>query len=214
MLAIKLHDIYSFLMRNNIDLLSISEKFKLHSQQIVKDVNLLLYNANQSNFKLLFNKIKPEEILEESKDPIIEIIEEQPREEVKEETILFTKFEETILAPIKPMDSFLNELSLQNDSENYSEKIDEFIVVMKNNAELSKENGFEILSGMHSLIYDSLILFKEDNLKADKESIESLRACLIVIAAVVRGKEVDITGYLNKAENFSKKINSIKLKEE
>jgi len=28
-----------------------------------------------------------------------------------------------------------------------------------------------------------------------KEVIESLRACLIVIVAVVRGKEVDITNY-------------------
>jgi hypothetical protein len=33
-----------------------------------------------------------------------------------------------------------------------------------------------------------------------------MRACLIVIVAVVRGKEVDITNYLNKAEDFEREI--------
>jgi hypothetical protein len=46
-----------------------------------------------------------------------------------------------------------------------------------------------------------------------REVIEALRACLIVIVAVVKGKEVDITNYLNKAEEFGKKIQSIKIKD-
>jgi len=212
-LAIKLHDIYSFLIRNTIDLSTISEKFKLHSQQLVKDVNLLLYNANHSNFRLLFDKLKYEEKTEGIKEPIVKIIEEDitSHEEKKEEGSPFTKFEETILSPIKPFDSLLNEIS---EKENLPDNIDEFIETMKKNSELSKENGFEILSGMHLLISDSLSLMKEGTLKPDKENVESLRACLIVIAAVVRGKEVNISDYLNKAENFSKKINMIKLKEE
>ncbi|OGU77056.1 MAG: hypothetical protein A2V93_01985 [Ignavibacteria bacterium RBG_16_34_14] len=213
-LAIKLHEIYSFLIRNTIDISTISEKFKLHSQQLVKDVNLLLYNADHSNFRSLFDKIKQEE-----KEPIVKIIEENitSDEEKEEGSFPFTKFEETILNPIKAIDLFLNEISelaLQSEKENLPDNIYEFIETMKRNSELSKENGFEILSGMHSLIYDSLNLMKEGDLKADKETIESIRACLIVIVAVVRGKEVNISDYLNKAENFSKKINSIKLKEE
>lgn len=212
-LAIKLHEIYSFLIRNTIDISTVSEKFKQHSQQLVKDVNLLLYNANHSNFRLLFDKIKQEEKTEEIKEPVVKIIEESAdsNEEKKEESSSFTKFEKTILNPIKPIDSFLNEIS---EKENLPDNIDDYIETMKKNSELSKKNGFEILSGMHSVVSDSLRLMKEGNLKADKETIESLRACLIVIAAVVRGKEVNISDYLNKAENFSKKINSIKLKEE
>jgi hypothetical protein len=215
-LAIKLHEIYSFLIRNTIDISAISEKFKQHSQQLVKDINLLLYNANHPDFRLLFDKIKQEDRAE-VKEPIVKIIEENIplQEEKKEESSSFTKFEETILSPIKPFDSLLNEIS---DNESHKaglpDNIDEFIVTMEKNSELSKENGFEILAGMHSLIYDSLNLIKDGNLKADKEIVESLRACLIVIAALVRGKEVDISDYLNKAENFSKKINSIKLKDE
>jgi hypothetical protein len=65
---------------------------------------------------------------------------------------------------------------------------------------------------MHSIVSDSLILLKEGNIKTDKETIESLRACLIVIAAVVRGKEVNISDYLSRAGNFRKKIDSIKNK--
>jgi len=42
-------------------------------------------------------------------------------------------------------------------------------------------------------------------LLVDKTVIESLRACLIVIVAVVKRKEVDITGYLNRAEEFGNK---------
>lgn len=213
-LAIKLHEIYSFLIRNTIDISAVSEKFKQHSQQLVKDINLLLYNANHTDFRLLFDKIKRED---EIKEPIVKIIEENiPLQgEKKEENSSFTKFEETILSPIKPFDSLLNEIS-DNESRNAGlpDNIDEFMVTMEKNSELSKENGFEILAGMHSLIYDSLNLIKDGNLKADQEIVESLRACLIVIAALVRGKEVDISDYLNKAENFSKKINSIKLKDE
>jgi hypothetical protein len=46
-----------------------------------------------------------------------------------------------------------------------------------------------------------------------KEVIENLRACLIVIVAVVRGKDVDINNYLNKAEEFGNKLATIKSKE-
>jgi hypothetical protein len=37
-----------------------------------------------------------------------------------------------------------------------------------------------------------------------------MRASLIVIVAVVRSKDVDITGYLNKAEELGKRIQNLK----
>jgi hypothetical protein len=208
-LAIKLHDLYSFLTRNTIDISTISDKFRLQSQQLVKDVNLLLYNAENTNYRTLFEKVRGEE----KKMTEEKILEEEVVKEVdeKKEDKSFSQFEETILNPIKPVDAFLTEIS---DKEEFPEKIDEYIDTMKNNSDLSKRNGFEILSGMHTIVYDSLRMIKKGELKADKETIESLRACLIVIAAVVRGKEVNISDYLTRAGNFRKKIDSIKSKGE
>jgi len=45
-----------------------------------------------------------------------------------------------------------------------------------------------------------------------KDVVDALRACLIVIVAVVKGKEVDITNYLNRAEEFGKRIKIIKIR--
>ena len=59
----------------------------------------------------------------------------------------------------------------------------------------------------------ALILIKNKELDPDKETVESMRACLIVIVAVVRGKEVDITTYLNRAEEFGERIETLTIKE-
>jgi hypothetical protein len=207
-LAIKLHELFSFVAKNSVDISTISEKFKQHSQLLVKEVNLLLYNADHSDFKIIFDKLKQDENKEtEDKNIDVNLV---PDEEEKEKNPSFTIFEETILKPIKPIDSFLNEIC---ETDNLPDNIDEFIKTMKINSDLSKKNGFEILSGIHSIVSDSLTLIKEGNLKADKETVGSLRACLIVIAALIRGKEVNISDYINKAESFSKKINSIKSRE-
>ena len=62
---------------------------------------------------------------------------------------------------------------------------------------------------MHTIVADSLRLITSGEINPVKEVVESLRACLIVIVAVVRGKEVDITNYLNRAEDFGRKIQSL-----
>ncbi|RPI66491.1 MAG: hypothetical protein EHM47_16525 [Ignavibacteriales bacterium] len=208
-LAIKLYDFYCTLTRNTVDISTISDKFRQQSHFLAKDVNLLLYNANNSSFKLLFEKVRGED-KKSSEEEFKEAADEQSIPEQKSDESSFTHFEETILNPIKPADAFLNEL---NEIDEVPEKIDEYIETMKKNSELSKKNGFEILSGMHSIVADSLTLIKQGDIKADKETVESLKACLIVIAAVVRGKEVNISDYLNRAGNFGKKINSIKNKD-
>jgi hypothetical protein len=84
---------------------------------------------------------------------------------------------------------------------------------MSSNAQLSERIGFEILTSMHNIIAKALLLIRNRDLMPGKEVIESLRACLIVIVAVVRGKEVDISNYLNKAEDFGNKIALIKTEE-
>lgn len=197
-LAIKLHDLYLFLTRNTIDISTISDKFRVQSQTLVKDVNLLLYNTGTLNYKSLFERIKEDRIASEEKGKI------------KVENS-FNHFEQTVLNPIKPIDAFLTELL---DKDVIPPEIDGHIETMKQNSELSKKNGFEILSGMHSILFDSFNMIKNGKIKPDKETVESLRSCLIVVAAVVRGKEVNISDYLNRAGNFRKKIDSIKNKEE
>jgi hypothetical protein len=58
---------------------------------------------------------------------------------------------------------------------------------------------------MHEIVAYAMDEIINGKLLPDKKIIESLRACLIVIAAVVKRKDVDITGYLNRAEEFGKK---------
>lgn len=123
---------------------------------------------------------------------------------------LIQNFEPTILSPIKPLDNILKKIS--NNEIDYEELI-KYSEIMQENAALSRRIGFEILSEMHSIISKALILIKNRELMPGKEVIESLRACLIVIVAVVRGKDVDINNYLNKAENFGNKLATIIIKE-
>ena len=111
----------------------------------------------------------------------------------------FKDFENSILKPIKEIDNFLNHLHLENYDRN---EIDKYISITSKNAEFANEIGFEIISNMHETVARTLRLVKDQKLNANKSVIENLRACLIVIVAVVRGKDVDITDYLNSAEKF------------
>ena len=78
---------------------------------------------------------------------------------------------------------------------------------MRKHAELSKKVGFEILCNMHLIFAKGIELVLDGEIIADSEVIENLRACLIVIVAIVRSKDVDITNYLTRAENFGKSLN-------
>ncbi|HEY4754422.1 MAG TPA: hypothetical protein VIH28_00065, partial [Ignavibacteriaceae bacterium] len=108
------------------------------------------------------------------------------------------------------IDSMLNKINM--DSE-IPEEIADYSKLMSVNADLSSQNGFEILAQMHTIISKGLIHIKNKSLIPSKEVIESLRACLIVIVAVVKSKEVDIKNYLNRAEVFGKFLQRIKTEE-
>jgi len=208
-MAIKLHEMYSYLTKGPIDILTLSEKFKTHSQQLVKDLNQLL-SSNNNNLRNALSKLRDNQ---EENTIDKEITDNANEKEIAKEDkeTSFSGFEEAILKQIKPMDSLLTEIA---EGKILSEKIDEFAEIMEKNSEFSRENGFDILSNMHSIVSDSLKLIKAGTLKAEKEIIEALRSCLIVIAAVVRGKEVNISDYLSKAESFGNNINALKKKEE
>ena len=214
-MAIKLHEMYSYLAKGPIDILTLSEKFKTHSQQLVKDLNQLLSSDN-NNLRDTLSKLRDDQ--KENTITETEPEAEETKDYIEEKEMIsedkdtsFTGFEEAILKPIKPMDSVLADIA---EGKILPEKIDEFAEIMKKNSELSEKNGFDILSNMHSIVSDSLKLIKSGTLKAEKETIEALRSCLIVIAAVVRGKEVNISDYLSKAESFGNNISTLKNKDE
>ncbi|HEX9250898.1 MAG TPA: hypothetical protein VF870_01585, partial [Ignavibacteriaceae bacterium] len=228
MLAIRLNEIYNSLSQNPIDFLKISDQFKEHSRYLIKDLGHMLDITTPAVFKTAIEKLNTSIVFpkEEIKiDLSKRIPEDEPfikseTDEIKEKIIfsedvdndeeLIQKFEPTILGPIKPLDNLLKKIS--NNEIDYEELI-KFSQIMEDNAVLSRKIGFEILSGMHRIVSKALLLIKNRELMPGKEVIENLRACLIVIVAVVRGKDVDINNYLNKAEEFGNKLATIKSKE-
>lgn len=229
LLAIRLNDIYNSLTQNPIDLLKISDQFKEHSRYLIKDLGHMLDITTPAVFKTAIEKLngaivfpKEEIKIDLSKripeeDPFIKSETEEIKENIifsedieNEDEELIQKFEPTILGPIKPLDNVLKKIS--NNEIDYEELI-KYAQIMDDNAALSRKIGFEILSGMHRIVSKALILIKNRELMPGKEVIENLRACLIVIVAVVRGKDVDINSYLNKAEEFGNKLATIKSKE-
>jgi len=229
LLAIRLNEIYNSLTQNPIDLLKISDQFKEHSRYLIKDLGHMLDITTPAVFKTAIEKLngaivfpKEEIKIDLSKripeeDPFIKSETEEIKETIifsedieNEDEELIQKFEPTILGPIKPLDNVLKKIS--NNEIDYEELI-KYAQIMDDNAALSRKIGFEILSGMHRIVSKALILIKNRELMPGKEVIENLRACLIVIVAVVRGKDVDINSYLNKAEEFGNKLATIKSKE-
>lgn len=229
LLAIRLNEIYNFLTQNQIDLLKISDQFKEHSRHLIKDLRHMLDVSTPSSFKAAIDKLKngfnlPKEEIKidlskrvPDENPFVKneaelikekIIIEEESNDIDDDII--QKFESTIISQIKPLDNLLKTLSIDNI--NY-EELTKFADIMKSNSQLSKKIGFEILTSMHSIISRALILMRNRSLMPGKDVIESLRACLIVIVAVVRGKKVDISNYLNKAEEFGNKIAIIKTEE-
>ncbi len=229
LLAIRLNEIYNSLTQNPIDLLKISDQFKEHSRYLIKDLGHMLDITTPIAFKSSIEKLnnaivfpKEEIKIDLSKripdeDPFIKSETEEIKEKIifsddidNEDEEIIQKFEPTILGPIKPLDNLLKKIS---NNEIDHEELIKFAQIMEDNAVLSRKIGFEILSGMHRIVSKALILIKNRELMPGKEVIENLRACLIVIVAVVRGKDVDINNYLNKAEDFGNKLATIKSKE-
>lgn len=219
--AIKLGDINNYLSQPQIDMLKLSERFKEHSSQLINEINTLLNSVTPVTFKEICHRMKNgfnNSENNESKSINVDlskrvvddrVFEKNETENLKENIILnddntdddylIQNYESTILSKIKPLDQLLKKLS--QDEFDY-EQIGIFAEIMNANGELSAKIGSEIISAMHFIISNALTQIKERKLMPGKEVIESIRACLIVIVAIVRGKDVDITGYLNRAEKF------------
>lgn len=227
-LAIRLNEIYNYLTQTQVDMSRISDKFKEHSQYLIKDLNNMLETVNPVNFKEAVNALYEDNRTTDGEEINVDLsrrdaeeisFDREEKEKIKEKIIMdeekeddvfFQNYESTVLKPIKPLDSMLKSLAEGEADEN---DITSFADTLSHNAEVSDRAGFEIIANMHKIVARALRLIKNKELDPDKETVESMRACLIVIVAVVRGKEVDITTYLNRAEEFGDRIETLKIKE-
>lgn len=224
--AIKLDEIYRFIATSKIDFLKISDRFKEHSHNLIRELSNVLDVVTPQNMRNILVEIsgKPIDVnLTEKKketstindikihQPATQIPKSEPTyaermllEDIKDnDEIDFEDFERAILKPIKDLDAFFKKL----ESLNYTgEEIKKFYELMEENTKLSEKIGFEIITNMHRIITQSFQMIRENNLTPIKETVEGMRACLIVIVAVVRQKDIDITSYLSKAEKFGKTI--------
>jgi hypothetical protein len=232
-LAIRFNEIYSYLSQPQIDLFKFSEKIKEHSSILIKDMSHMLDIVSPESFKRSIEKLKPPDKQNEKdnivnslesvnntikvdlsrRKPSIDVFEKSENEIIKEKIIMdeendnedlfFQNYETEILKPIKSIDSLLKQIS---SYEVAAEVIDQWARIMKINGDLSAKIGFEIIANMHRILSRAFTLISTKELVPKQEVIESMRASLIVIVAVIKGKEVDITNYLNRAEEFGRKI--------
>jgi hypothetical protein len=226
-LAIRLNEIHDYLTHRKIDFFKFSDQFKEHSRYLINDLTNLLEIDNPALIKGAINKLNGVDDKKESAQIEVIIPEDKidskpvtennnkSREAINEDDAeskedFFKSYEKLILKPIKHIDRMLKQFA--NNEINY-EDLSRYTEIMKLNGEVSEKNGFEIISSMHKIMYKALLLIKSRELIPDKDVTEAMRACLIVIVAVVRGKEVDITNYLNKAENFEREIQTTNSKE-
>jgi hypothetical protein len=226
-LAIRLNEIYDYLTHSKIDFFKFSDQFMEHSRYLINDLTNLLEIDNPKLIKTAINKLNGMQDKKDSENIEVVLSEDKTgsnpfagndndsqldinKEDAESKKDFFKSYEKLILKPIKQFDNMLKHFA--NNDINY-EDISRFAEIMKMNGELSEKNGFEIISSMHKILYRALMLIKSHELVPGKNIIESMRACLIVIVAVVRGKEVNIKNYINKAEDFERKIQTTNSKE-
>ncbi len=223
-LAVKLSDLYNFITKGEISFKNISHTFSEQSSKLVGELKLFLDQNTQHSFKELLSRFHQDEkpTLQQKEDqPEIYLGKETDSDKpevsevtkLKEEFILenedlnkklsFSDYKERILKPIPALDKFLS--SVKNNKYNEDE-MDDFIIVMEFNTELSKNEEFDIITKMHIIFTNALKLLKLHKVIPNSNLVEDMRACLIVIVAIIREKNVDITEFLVKAERLGSNI--------
>lgn len=153
---------------------------------------------------------KTEEKAEEKKEIQEVKAPKEKKEEVPAKQEPPEKFDDTILKSIKSMESFLEEILTEKDS---LSMIDPLLQKLERNVKLSLDNDQFLVSWMQKILAETMDLIRNKTYTPDEELIDSMRACLIVSAAIIRGKDVDVSGYLTKAEGLGQKNKKSKQKE-
>jgi len=214
-LAIRLSEIHSFLTLGKVDFVKISEQFREHSRYLIRDLNQFLENVSPQVYKDAFIKINngnqriiDVELVDRSNYAGQIMVGEDKDQsktgvanDVEKQMISSIDFEKKILGPIKSFDELLKDLA---SSKMNQKELNGYVEIIQDNAALSNQRGFKVLAKMHMILESGFRDIVTGNLVVDKTVIDSLRACLIVIVAVVKKKEVDISGYFNRAEEFAR----------
>lgn len=230
--AVRLDELYNYISGSLIDFNRISDQFREHTHYLVRELSNLLDVVTPVSFKsiverkggeglqieftegskaeLNINSLSPQSF---SKEPLNVAKESQPvssnikeeKEAGGDELVVETGFDydnfvTSVLTPVKEFDRFLQDLEIgQRDPG----KLEYYYDLMLRNINLSRQAELEIVAKMHRIISKALRLIRENEFTISKENIESLRSCLIVIVAVVRQKDVDISTFLDKAERLN-----------
>lgn len=232
-LAIRLNDIYIYLNTTKIDFRNISRKFEEHSELLLKDLAPFLDILTAGRFqkameKVLFftssgvvgpgqvsavidfsapkgSRISTEEELPKAAEPEKKEndYEMPPEYDQEDDDLSYQQYESRILQPVKGLDEILKALA---NNEFNPDDLTHYSKLILWNSQIAFKFGTEIVGKMHLIIAKALPMIRDGELKPTKETIESIRACLIVIVALVRNKEVDIKLYIDRAEDFGKKI--------
>lgn len=210
-LGIKLGEILNYFDANQIDFLNMSENFKQQSHSLVMILSNMLDVVNPKHLtEILFQVTDEPERITIEEDISNDEIETAP---LKEELIMeeldsqkektFEEFQMQILKPVRSLEDFLTRLSM---GDFHNDELKSYVEIMKINAERAEEMEVKVISHMHIIFAVGMKLILNDKLVVNKSVIESLRACLIVIVAMIKGKNIDITAFLNKAEKFGEQI--------
>jgi len=210
-LGIKLGEILKYLEANKIDFLRLSENFKEQSHSLITILSNMLDIVTPIHLKKILNYHNAESELitiednkssdEAETSPLKEEIIMDELDSQKEKT--FEEFQTQILKPVRSLEDFLGRL-LAGDY--HKDELKSYVEIMKINAELSEGEGFKIISNMHIIFAVGMKLILNNKMVINESVVESLRACLIVIVAMIKSKDVDITAYLNRAEKFGEQI--------
>ncbi|MEI7811783.1 MAG: hypothetical protein WCJ01_05080 [Ignavibacteria bacterium] len=196
--AIRLGEIYNYIAKTKVDFFKVTEKFKEHSYLLLKDMNTLLDKVGPKLFQeLIVAMHKAKEQIE------VSIV----QNEGPEKNVLSDNYKEQILKPIEEINIFLKNLARNKVTK---EEIKKYIGIMETNSSLSKQINCDVIALKHITFAKTLALINSDSISVTSELIGGMRAILIIIVVAVKGKEVDLTRYLSKAEKLANRIDNLK----
>jgi len=222
-LAIQLSSILFDLNKGKIDFMRVSERFRDDTLKIISETGRLLETTNPGEVSRTFEKLSLKSmqisvdkvcethlpapaVLDVKDEPIQEESSVEPERIEDAEEVKFDEFVNGILLPINEVEGVLTRIEI-DDFE--PDELTYYSELMLNNAEKSEELGFEIIAKMQYIFSDGLLLFRDGKLSNAKRTVELLRACMIVVVAIIRKKNVDLTNYIQQAENFGAEIKEI-----
>jgi hypothetical protein len=191
--------------------IEIKEEPQANEKEI--SIDLSKRDAKEEDFEfVVVDKATDEKshISEEGNDKHSEHDLKDVQKKIKTEEKEQLNFEDIILKTVNSVDSFLEDITNNKINKN---KIEPYLLRLEENQQLSLNHNLYLVGHMHSILFDCLSFIKGKVFSVNEELIDYMRGCLIVIAAIIRRKDVDISNYLNKAEILAAKIRKIKEKE-